>query len=57
MDAANLDLEDANTHLEALASAADKEKASLLQQLLALQQDQDAFKSQVLPLYCSDGPC
>jgi len=57
VDAANLELEDANTHLEALASAADKDKAGLLQQLEALQQDRDAFKSQVLPVYYSDGPC
>ncbi len=49
LDAANLQLEDANTRLEALASAADEEKAALLQQLEILQRDHEALKCQVGP--------
>lgn len=47
VDAANLELEDANTRLEALASAADEEKAALSQRLNSLQGTQDVLESQV----------
>lgn len=51
MDAANLELEDVNTRLEAGAAAAAAEKATLLQQLESMQRDQDALRSQVRITY------
>jgi hypothetical protein len=47
LDAANIELEDANTRLEALATSAERDRAALTEHLTSLQKECDTLKQQV----------